>query len=201
MLFKIKNTEVKVSFTFFAVLLLFILIDKAQIYFLSLIASALHETVHIIFILLFGGTIKKLSFNFFGGEIERGVIRFSNIKEAVINISAPVLNIIIGSMLLIIYPDSLFGLLNLFLGIFNILPFHSFDGGRALSEFLLIKFTEKTAKAVLTSLSVFVTIVFSFFSVVIFFNYNKNFMLVSMSVFLILSIFSDLIKTKNCKDL
>ena len=71
MRFKIKNTDVKISFSFFAVFLLSLVSDTFNIYLFSFIASLIHEFVHVVFILLFGAKISTFSLTLFGGNIKR----------------------------------------------------------------------------------------------------------------------------------
>ena len=190
MRFKIKNTDVSISFTFFAVFLLSLVSDTFDIYLFSFIASLVHELVHIVFILLFGAHISKFSLTLFGGNIKRNTTKIiANPKEAVISFSAPVTNIVIGVVSLFINgKESVFAVVNLFIGIFNILPFYSFDGGRGLYYLITMKFSENVANTFLNITSITVTVAFSFISVFVFINYNKNYLLLILSVYMILSI-------------
>ncbi len=197
MRFKIKNTEVKISFSFFAVFLLSLVSDTFNFYLYSFIASLVHEFIHVAFILLFNAQITEFSLTLFGGNIKRNTTKFiSNTKEAVISFSAPVTNIVIGVVsLFIIRKLSLFGIVNLFIGIFNILPFYSFDGGRGLYYLLTIKLSENTANIILNFTSIIITVIFSFISVFTFVNYNRNLFLLFISVYMIFSIIVGLKRT------
>lgn len=190
MQFKIKNTDVKISFSFFAVFLLGAVSDTFGVFLMSFAASLIHELTHIIFILLFKARVTSFSISVFGGNIRRETLcDIGNVKECVISFSAPLLNIIVGSFFIFLSDKTfLFGALNLFLGIFNIMPFYSFDGGRGLFYLLTIRFSYKTAHKIITAASVTVTVCFSFVSVFIFFNYSKNYWLLILSVYMILSI-------------
>ena len=57
MQFNIKSTKVKISFSFFIFFLVSALNDRLDIYLKSLLASLLHEAVHIIFICFFLNTL------------------------------------------------------------------------------------------------------------------------------------------------
>ena len=178
------------SFSFFAVFLLSLVSDTFDIYLFSFIASLVHELVHIVFILLFGAHISKFSLTLFGGNIKRNTTKIiANPKEAVISFSAPVTNIVIGVVSLLFTREaSIFGIVNLFIGVFNILPFYSFDGGRGLYYLITIKFSDNVANVILNITSITVTVVFSFISVFSFINYNKNYLLLILCVYMIFSI-------------
>lgn len=190
MRFKIKNTDVKISFSFFAVFLLSLVSDTFNIYLFSFIASLIHEIVHVVFILLFGAQISAFSLTLFGGNIKRNTTKIiNNPKEAVISFSAPVTNIVIGVVSLFITREaSIFAIVNLFIGVFNILPFYSFDGGRGLYYLITMKFSDNVANVILNITSITVTVVFSFISVFSFINYNKNYLLLILCVYMIFSI-------------
>ena len=74
MLFKIKFVRVKISFSFFALVLLMLSFDNSSILLVSLISSLFHELIHIVFIFLFGGKISELSLSLLGGKIQRCVV-------------------------------------------------------------------------------------------------------------------------------
>ncbi len=190
MRFKIKNTDVKISFSFFAVVLLATVSDAFEVPLMSFFASLIHELTHIFFIVIFKAKITSFSLSVFGGNIKRKAFcEIGNLKEAVISYSAPLVNIIIGAVF-IFFSEKMFsfGAVNMFLGLFNIMPFYSFDGGRGLYYLLTPVLAEKTVDTVISVLSVAVTVVFSFLSIFVFFNYNDNYILVFMAVYMILSL-------------
>ncbi len=190
MAFKINNISVKISFSFFALILFFIITDNINIYFITLTCALFHEMIHIISIYLLGGKIDEISFSAFGGNIKRSNDCFLGyIKEAVVNISAPLFNILIG-LLLFKSTDILnqISQINLVLGIFNILPFFSFDGGHFIDNLLSIVFSSETVNVFLTILSVIITALFAVVGVIIYYNYNENITLIIFSVFCFLSI-------------
>ena len=190
MKFKIKNTTVTISFSFLLLFLYFSLTNNLDVYINSLMASLLHEFVHIFFIILYKENVAKITFNIFGGKIEKANKKIiSNNKEAIINLSAPLFNIIVGLISLLINRNSRWGVVNLFIGCFNILPFSFFDGGRGLYFLLSDKFSEKTSKKLITIISVMITVIFTAISVYIFLNHYKNYSLVLMSLYMIISVF------------
>lgn len=190
MRFKIKNTDVKISFSFFAVVLLATVSDAFAVPLMSFIASLIHELTHVFFIIIFKAKITSFSLSVFGGNIKRRAFcEIGNLKEAVISYSAPLVNIMIGVCFMLLSEKTFtFGVVNMFLGLFNLMPFYSFDGGRGLYYLLTPALTEKTAETVINVLSVAVTVVFSFVSVFVFFNYNDNYILLFMAVYMILSL-------------
>lgn len=190
MRFKIKNTDVKISFSFFAVVLLATVSDAFEVPLMSFVASLIHELTHVFFIIIFKVQITSFSLSIFGGNIKRRAFcEIGNLKEAVISYSAPLVNIIIGVCFIFLSEKTIaFGVVNICLGLFNLMPFYSFDGGRGLYYLLTTALSEKTADTVISILSVAVTVIFSFVSVFVFFNYNDNYILLFMAVYMILSV-------------
>lgn len=196
MKFKVKNTEIYLSFTFFAVFLILLCVGQLKICLYSLVSSLIHETVHIIFILIFSGGISNITLSGFGANIKRtNEDLLTPLKEAVISLSAPVFNLLISFVSFLICKKSTpFGAVNMVIGLFNLLPYYTFDGGRGLSYLLKPLLTEKSNCVILDILSVCVTILFSFTSVYIFFHHNRNVTLLFLSIYMIANLF--IVKTK-----
>ena len=190
MQFKIKSVKVKISFSFLLFFLVFILNDRLNIYLKALLTSTLHEAIHIFFIYFFKDGINEIKFNLLGGEIKKSDKKIlSNNKEAIVNLSAPVFNIVFGFFILIFNIHSQIAYINIFIGIFNILPFYNFDGGRGVFFLLNNRFDTGRANRIVFILSVVITFVFSLISLIVFFIYNKNYVLMVMSVYMIVSLF------------
>lgn len=190
MWFKIHNTEVKISFTFFGLLLLSIISELSELYLYTLISSVLHELVHFLFIILFKSNITYFSLSIFGAQIKREeCYKLSFIKESVISLSAPIFNLFIGYITFRFFSNTrIFSSVNIFIGLFNLLPFYSFDGGRGFSYLLRYVFNERYSEIIITLTSVISTIFISALSVYILFEYSGNFTLLIFSVYMILNL-------------
>lgn len=190
MQFKIKSVKLRISFSFLLFFLVFILNDRLNIYLKALLTSTLHEAIHIFFIYFFKDGINEIKFNLLGGEIKKSDKKIlSNNKEAIVNLSAPVFNIVLGFLILVFNIHSQIAYINIFIGIFNILPFYNFDGGRGVFFLLNNRFDTDKANRIVFILSVVITFVFSLISLIVFFIYNKNYVLMVMSIYMIVSLF------------
>ncbi len=197
MSFKIKETDVKISFTFFAVFLFGIITPANRIFIYAFLTALVHEGVHVFFIKLFGDEVHEISFSLFGAAIKRGnKYKTSNIKEIFINLSAPVVNVILGVFCFVFEINDIFATINLTTGIFNLLPFYTFDGGRGLNCLLAGFFSENICEIVLTVTSVVVTVFFSFLSVFMFCGPTKNPTVFIISVYLIVGIVTGVFRKK-----
>ena len=189
MQFRVKNTEIKISFTFFAIYFIFLGYGNGDVFLCALVSSLLHECVHILFIVVFGGQISLITLNAAGGNIVRMQgTELSLFKEGIISISAPAFNIALGAIILLFENNNLFAMVNIFLGCFNILPFFSFDGGRALGYFLSSLLSHNIVERIKTLISVVVVVFFAFISVYIFFCHNQNYFLIVMSAFMLVTL-------------
>ncbi len=195
MQFKIKNTLYEISFSFFALILLFLTVSDTLSYYFVFLFALLHELIHLLFIYKFSVAPKKVSFTLFGANIIRDVRGHNGIKsEVLINLSAPVFNILSGSLFLIIsvnVTNNLFeqiSVINFALGLFNLIPFYNFDGGNALQCILSIILSERTTDVIITIISIIIAVIFSFVAVYIFINHKHNFSLVLISIYMIFSI-------------
>ena len=167
MLFKINNTTIKISFSFIALILLFFVSDKREVLFNTLLCAFLHELVHIIFLFGFSGKISYVSLSFLGADIKRSSqFVLSNIKEAVICISAPIFNLLMCFVTVLIFGEmNAFSKANFTLGFINILPFYTSDGGCFIKYILLTKYSEDVTEKRVTVISILTAIVFTVISV------------------------------------
>lgn len=187
--FKIKNTSVKLSFSFVALVLLFIIGEKNNLYYVTFFNTFLHELIHILFILVFKGEISEFKISILGGEIKRNDINTSNIHNAITYISAPLFNIILGSIfLLITKQESDFVVSNLTLGFFNILPFYNFDGGCFFKSVLLCFFSENKTEKVITAISIIVAIVITSASIFVIIYSKEGTFLIIFSLYMIFAL-------------
>lgn len=192
MQFKIKSTRIELSFTFLALIILTTCFDKEGILLISLVSSIFHELIHLTLIIAFGGKISEISFSIFGGNIKRSkALKLTNFKEFFISISAPATNIIVGALFLI-FNFNLWGYINLIIGIFNILPFYDFDGGRGLFYLLSSYLDYSSVNKILNVTSVLSVIVISLFTVAVFFNSKTGVSMLILCLYMIFSLFKNL---------
>lgn len=189
MQFKVKKTSVKISFSFLALVLLFLVTEKFKICLISLLCSLLHEAAHITAIVLLGGEISSVSLSVLGGNISRKNTKaLSLFSESIICICAPIVNILLYLIFINYRKYTLFAQINLVIGIFNLLPFYSFDGGEFLKLLLTALVNDSFAKKLIYICSVIIALLFSVFSIYSYLYISKNIMLIIFSVFMVLSV-------------
>lgn len=137
---KIKGMIWGVSFSFFAVTAMIFLCTDASSknIFTALVGCALHECGHLVFMFLFDKPPEKVIL--YGGGIRITPSKnnmLSSTREMIVLLAGCGFNFIGAGIWFALKGLDFFCEVNLLLGIFNLLPFKYFDGGRVL-EMLLV---------------------------------------------------------------
>lgn len=195
MQFKIKNTKITISFTFFALIIILNSLNRTEFLYTSIIFAIAHETGHLLALKKFNVNVEEFKISLFGGNIK--VLNTSKIKywqTAVISLSGPLVNIF---FFILFYILNIFlenkttyeiFVINLVLALFNLLPFYNFDGGKILFSILLNFFDEKTVNIIITITSFVILIPFTYLAIYIFVLDYKNFYLLVASLLMLLTI-------------
>lgn len=141
MRFKLFGTEIYVSFLFAAVIAFMLATDRTGLVIPTFFAVFIHETGHLFAMWLLGCRPKSIRLIPASVQIIRG---FSSrpYGEAVVALCGPAANIAVFLSLLLNYyycsseNSLIFGLLNLIIGVFNLLPVSGLDGGTLLASAL-----------------------------------------------------------------
>ncbi len=192
--FKINGCKITVFPSFMIMICLVLLIDKTGIMLFSLLSALIHETGHIVFIILSKKKISKILFQIGGIIIDsKGVTSYKN--EFVIAIGGCLLNFIffLISLLLFVKTNNelymIFSATNLGLFLFNLMPIENLDGMDLLRIFLNKYFDfnkSKTLSKIISYSFIFISFLFSLFLIL---QYKiKPVILICLIYLLILSI-------------
>ncbi|MBE6879682.1 MAG: peptidase M50 [Ruminococcaceae bacterium] len=139
-MFYIGKTQIKFDFTFFAVIALLIFVDSSGTATLSLIASLIHETAHLIAMLICGSDLQRVVF--YGG----GICIISDINKLCFNKRLVILsagcftNALISIIGFVFFYDDtvfvIFSMVNTIICFFNLIPIGYFDGAEILDTIL-----------------------------------------------------------------
>lgn len=133
-----KNIIIEISFTFFAVIGILTIWDTSWGFkvIIALFCCILHECGHILTMCRYGIAPEKIIF--YGGGIKIVPCKDKMISQwqyVLVLISGCLVNILIAVVIRFITGEfNYFAYANMFLGVFNLLPFKYFDGGRILAE-------------------------------------------------------------------
>ncbi len=130
--FSVLETKIEISPLFFSVLTAFLILDRNGIALWVLTFSFTHELFHFFALFLCRKMPEKISFSASGirMELPNGMTK----TEKIAVLSAGFLSNFFLAVLLFSLKNTVFGFINLFLGIFTALPLPSTDGGSVLKE-------------------------------------------------------------------
>ncbi|MDD6479490.1 MAG: site-2 protease family protein [Oscillospiraceae bacterium] len=193
MQFKLFGTKIYISFIFAAVITVMLFFDRTTLFLPSAIAIILHELGHLFAMWLCECTPKEIKLIPASVQIIRG---FSSkpYGESIIALFGPIVNLVIFLVFLVNYlyfKDEWvikFGLINLIIGIFNLLPVKGLDGGTVLYNIVSEKKGLRTAERLLniiTFVSSLTLFVLGIFTII---NGKVNITVFIMAIYLLLSV-------------
>ena len=190
--------------SFFALLTLMLLTCDSVLIFMSLISSFLHESGHILAMILCKDTIKTLKITAAGLRIDKiNSVNLSYNQEIFIALSGVGMNFILCFVSALIYfvcgSKTVFNFLciNIIVAIFNLLPIESLDGAKALYFFLLKKSSHEKACEFIAVLSIITTILMIAFAAVSFYFTKTNFSLLIVIIYLIILLINRIFQLKK----
>lgn len=189
--FKAGRLAVEINFMFVAIVSIFLLLDKTGISVIALLACFIHEMAHMVAFIAVGYTPQKLSFEMSGIRLTKPAQELSRGKELLVLIAGSGVNLLIFLLLIKTIDKisffSIFGVTHLVLGIFNLLPLKSFDGGKILFLSLSYFMSESTAYKICAAadfISIFLMLLCSIFMVI---TSKKSFSLLAITVYLLIT--------------
>lgn len=189
---RISGTEIRLGFSFFAVITLMLLLCKSQTVLLCIASSLLHECGHISAMCICGEKPREIVFGAFGIRIERDAqSMLSYKKEAIISAGGVAVNLLLAIVFCAWYGinGSYFAFsgiyVNLFIGALNCIPVSVLDSGRFLRYILFMRFEEEKVLRTLLVVSDISVLVFAVFTVFYTVFFGLNISLVSVCVYLI----------------
>ena len=184
--FKIFGINIYVSYYFLSLITFLFLIDKTGLLGFSLLSIILHETGHILALIYFKQNPSFISFNLASVRIT-GNLNTTNFNKLIIALLGPLTNFLFSLFLLsqnkMLYN---FGMCNLVIGAFNIIPAKNLDGGDILS--LIIKILKVNRGDFCFNLILFSSILFIFLlglCLFIYYNNNPTVLIVAIYLFIL----------------
>ena len=134
---KLKRTLIRLDFSFFAVVALYLLLDESGFGMAALAACFMHETAHFIAMALCGVQANSLTLYGAGMRISSAALEHARPLRKAIILSAGVFANFIAAALF--WGSGCLGAaaVNLFTGLFNLLPIGELDGAQILKMLLI----------------------------------------------------------------
>lgn len=134
---KLKKTLLRLDFSFFAVLALYLLLDESGFGLAALAACAMHETAHFIAMAVFGIPTEQVTLYGAGIRITSSAVERSKPFQRAVILSAGCVVNFAAAALFWLLGEYAASAVNLFTGAFNLLPMGALDGAGLLKMFAL----------------------------------------------------------------
>jgi len=163
MKFKLLGTQVYISFLFVAIIALMLATDRTGLLLPSLFAVTMHEVAHLFAMWLVDLAPKRIRLIPASVQIVRKFgVSFKN--EIFIALMGPVANLLLFAVLYFNFLSfgnvmvQYYALINLVVGVFNLIPVVGLDGGTVLLELLSRKMDYSRATAILKIITLIVCV-------------------------------------------
>lgn len=202
--FNVCGCKVCVSGSFFSVICLVLLFSNDRTTIISLFSAFLHESGHIAAMIIMKEKIKKISFTAVGIYLEKSESDNSFYeKEAVISLSGIFVNAVLCFVSFLsyrftcmqIFKDVL--LINLIIGMFNLLPVRFLDGGRAAYYLMMKYFSEEKTEKISMIVSAVIVAFLVLLNIGLFYVEKINFSLIIVTVYLIFLLLNHIFELKK----
>ncbi len=192
MRFKLFGTEIYISVLFGALITVMLLFDKTGIILPLLFAVFMHETGHLFMMWLRGAAPRKIKLIPASVQITKAFTAgYKN--DIIILLSGPFVNFLLFGVFYYNYlcyeniTALYIALLNLIIGVFNLLPIKGLDGGSILYIVLSNRIGVNKAEITLNFISIFWGIVLIFAAVVLTVKGRFNLSLYIMGIYLLVA--------------
>ncbi len=191
MSFKLFGTEIYVSFLFMALITVLLATDKTGFMLPALFAVSVHETGHLFAMWLCECNPKRIKLIPTSVQISSSFTKkYKN--DIAVALCGPAVNIVLFFTLyvnFIAFKNQItlcYALINLVIGIFNLLPFAGLDGGTVLYSLLVLKSSPEKARLVMKIIGILSAACLIAFAVVLTVKHKVNISLYLMGIYLII---------------
>lgn len=127
-----KSGKLEISWGFGVMLALALLAGAGNVLPLVALSALCHELGHLAALGLAGAAVERFRLTAFGAEIQADTRYLSYPREILCTLAGPAVNLFLALVFARAAGDYVLAGANLLLGVFNLLPVPSLDGGRAL---------------------------------------------------------------------
>jgi stage IV sporulation protein FB len=180
---RLKSTAVRLDFSFFAVAALFLLTDETGFGMLSLYACAAHELSHLAAMKLFGADVSAITFYGAGIRISsENTETLPFFSQMTIYLAGCAVNFLLAAVFFLA-GDLRISAINLFIGIFNLLPLGTLDGANIVKLAAIRFFPPENVDNVMKICAVISTIAVA--AAAVLFGGRASFSLIATAVYFV----------------
>ncbi len=139
------ETVLRINMSFAAAVTLTLIVDESGLCAAALFCCIVHETGHIICLLILGEKPKIIELSFYGVRLERKSSGVNTAEEVAVFASGPAANLILSAVLFVSGHSAgikTAAVISLCVGVFNLIPCRPLDGGNIL-HLILCKITDE----------------------------------------------------------
>lgn len=182
---KIYSIRIKISIIYAAMIAALIISDVTYMIVCSLAAAYLHEIAHIFVMTLIKEPPKEISLRLSSSQIRDNGNTKHYFSDMAVHAAGPAINFLLYFVFINIAP--LFGMVNLVLGAFNMMPVKHLDGGNLLLSFLCAVLKIDAALRIAAAVSWVAVIPVVLLGIIVFITSGyANFTLLIAAVYLII---------------
>lgn len=189
--FRIFGVNIRIDFMFTALVTIFLLVDKSGMSVIALLACIIHELGHVAMFFFVGYRPTELAFELTGIRLTKPTVSLNYTKEVMVQLAGSGVNFLVFALLCStttsITTTSIFAVTHLIIGIFNLLPLKSFDGGKLLEITMFKLMSVKATQIVCTFVDLACITVMLFLSIYAFLIGNQNFTFVVITFYLMIT--------------
>jgi stage IV sporulation protein FB len=184
-IFHVGKSRVVLSFWFVAGVAVLLLTDWADTTLLGLLAALCHEGGHLLVLSLFHAMPEEVALQPFGVLMrEKRGLAPSWVRDCLVSLGGPMMNLLFWAVLRGFWPE--LAAAQLVLGVFQLLPIVSLDGGRALESLLSRRFSGKELERLGMVISLLFLVPMAVMGFWLLLSSRYNFSLLLVSVYLML---------------
>lgn len=180
---KLRKTVLCLDFSFFAVIALYLLLDESGFGLAALWACALHETAHFAAMALFGVPAERVTLYGAGIRITSSFLEFAPPLRRTVILSAGCLANFTAALVFWRFGELGSFAVELFTGIFNLLPLGALDGAGLLKMFAIKRCKAENVDRVMKAASIISAILVA--AAVIFAGGAASFTLITTALYII----------------
>ncbi len=193
--FTVGRTRVKFCFAFAAAVTLLLLTDNSGTCALSLAACVLHESGHLLCMLILGEKPQEVKLSYYGVSIKKRGDMQEPGDEILVALGGPAVNFVTAALLFFFAHGSRgivmnAVMINLCIGGFNMLPCLPLDAGRALCFAFSLRWGELRAVKIMRTVSFAALVPVFCAGLFVFFECEHNFTLLAAAVYILIVLIS-----------
>ena len=183
---RIANLDLYIGYEAIAAMTAVLLLDRDNRVIFCFLAAVLHELGHVVMMLLCGVHLKEIRLRLFDVLIQADELP-SVMADVLITMGGVAVNFLFAVLL---YPVGMkFALPHLALGVFNLLPVMSLDGGHLLEIFMDKRFSPRTTAVALKVTTFVFLLPLMTAGLYVLLNSGYNYSLLIISIYLIVLLF------------